>query len=90
LKYTTTVQKIATRYKTRNLKLFWGVNRLNPRSLRYAIALVVMLSPRGESLSDLVGQATIVDGDTIKIHGTLIRIFGVDAPESTKLCRRNG
>ena len=36
---------------------------------------------------DLVGQASIIDGDTIEIHGTRIRLSGIDAPESDQLCR---
>ncbi|MGL3109181.1 thermonuclease family protein [Bradyrhizobium sp. BR 1432] len=37
--------------------------------------------------SNLVGQASIIDGDTLEIHGTRIRLFGIDAPESSQLCR---
>src|SRR5260370_25249415 len=36
---------------------------------------------------DLIGQATVIDGDTIEIHDARIRIFGIDAPESDQLCR---
>jgi endonuclease YncB( thermonuclease family) len=36
---------------------------------------------------DLIGQATVIDGDTIKILGARIRIFGIDAPESDQFCR---
>jgi endonuclease YncB( thermonuclease family) len=36
---------------------------------------------------DLIGQAGIIDGDTLEIHGTRIRLWGVDAPESAQLCR---
>src|SRR5260370_30742382 len=36
---------------------------------------------------DLAGQASIVDGDTLEIHGTRIRLWGIDAPESSQLCR---
>jgi endonuclease YncB( thermonuclease family) len=39
--------------------------------------------------ADLVGVASVVDGDTIEIHGERIRIFGIDAPESAQLCRGN-
>jgi endonuclease YncB( thermonuclease family) len=35
----------------------------------------------------LTGQASVVDGDTIEIHGTRIRVFGIDAPETDHLCR---
>lgn len=36
---------------------------------------------------DLIGQASVVDGDTLDIHDDRIRLWGVDAPESTQLCR---
>ncbi|MGC2780503.1 MAG: thermonuclease family protein [Bradyrhizobium sp.] len=36
---------------------------------------------------DLTGRASIVDGDTLDIHGERIRLWGIDAPESTQLCR---
>lgn len=30
---------------------------------------------------DLTGQASILDGDTLEIHGTRIHLWGIDAPE---------
>jgi endonuclease YncB( thermonuclease family) len=39
------------------------------------------------SADDLAGQASIIDGDTLEIHGTRIRLWGIDAPESDQLCR---
>lgn len=38
----------------------------------------------------LVGQASVVDGDTIDIHGTRIRFNGIDAPESRQTCEADG
>ncbi|WP_246784848.1 thermonuclease family protein [Bradyrhizobium sp. S69] len=35
----------------------------------------------------MTGQASIIDGDTLEIHGTRIRLWGIDAPESSQLCR---
>jgi endonuclease YncB( thermonuclease family) len=36
---------------------------------------------------NLMGQASVIDGDTLDIHGTRIRLWGLDAPESSQLCR---
>jgi endonuclease YncB( thermonuclease family) len=38
----------------------------------------------------LVGQASVIDGDTIEVHGTRIRFNGIDAPESRQTCEVNG
>lgn len=38
----------------------------------------------------LKGRASVIDGDTIKIHGQRIRIWGIDAPEDGQLCVKDG
>lgn len=40
----------------------------------------------GSNPSSLVGRASVVDGDTIEIHGERIRFNGIDAPESAQTC----
>lgn len=34
----------------------------------------------------IAGRASVIDGDTIDIHGTRIRLEGIDAPESRQIC----
>ncbi|WP_454616499.1 thermonuclease family protein [Bradyrhizobium cenepequi] len=49
-------------------------------------ALILACAPLAAADS-LVGRASIIDGDTLEIHGTRIRLWGIDAPESSQLCR---
>ena len=43
-----------------------------------------------DAVRDLVGRATVIDGDTIEIHGERIRIWGIDAVESNQTCTLDG
>jgi endonuclease YncB( thermonuclease family) len=54
-----------------------------------AAAWLLLVPIRAAIAADLTGQASIIDGDTLEIHGTRIRLWGIDAPETTQLCRGN-
>ena len=47
------------------------------------LRLAVLQRRRKTSL----GQASVIDGDTIETHGERIRLWGIDAMESDQLCR---
>ena len=36
----------------------------------------------------IIGVATVIDGDTIDVSGTRIRLYGIDAPEGAQPCAR--
>ncbi|MFG1402016.1 thermonuclease family protein [Xanthobacter sediminis] len=50
-----------------------------------AAALLFLVCPAIAS-EPIIGQASVIDGDTIEIHGTRIRLEGIDAPESGQRC----
>lgn len=52
----------------------------------FTLIALAILSASGWT-ADLTGRASIIDGDTIEIHGKRIRLWGIDAPEHDQLCR---
>jgi len=54
------------------------------------LALLLALPPAEADAAQnrIVGVASVIDGDTIEIHGVRIRFFGIDAPEGGQQCRR--
>ena len=56
----------------------WEVHMMS----RLIFAVIILVTSTTVSLSDdMTGQASIIDGDTLEIHGTRIRLWGVDAPD---------
>src|ERR1700730_10298688 len=51
------------------------------------LGMIFLATNLPASSDDFTGQASIIDGDTLEIHGTRVRLWGIDAPESDQLCR---
>lgn len=46
------------------------------------LSVIVLFGPPAEAEPSITGTASVIDGDTIEIHGQRIRFHGIDAPES--------
>ena len=62
---------------------------MNPTLAAITLILACALPVRSSEMvsPDLQGVASVIDGDTIEIHGSRIRLNGIDAPESGQLCQ---
>jgi endonuclease YncB( thermonuclease family) len=49
--------------------------------------IALALVPFAASAAEVVGQASVTDGDTLTIGTTKVRLHGIDAPESGQLCQ---
>ena len=52
------------------------------------VLTLVLILPMSVAMADVTGMVRIIDGDTIWISGTKIRLHGIDAPETKQECRR--
>ena len=56
--------------------------------LRLALTFtLILLLPISTAHADITGKPRVVDGDTIHIGDTKIRLHGIDAPEIKQTCR---
>jgi endonuclease YncB( thermonuclease family) len=63
---------------------------IKPVRLSAVSALLwVAIEPTQSIARDLTGSAIVVDGDTIRIESTSIRLWGIDAPERKQMCGAN-
>ncbi|KAA9009929.1 thermonuclease family protein [Histidinibacterium aquaticum] len=53
------------------------------KSLAFCLALVLA---SGSATAQIAGPARVVDGDTLEVGGTTVRLHGIDAPEIDQTC----
>jgi endonuclease YncB( thermonuclease family) len=75
--------------------LFAASALMNPQDFMADAWNEIVANVRGDSepsmTATIAGRASVIDGDTLEIRGTRIRLNGIDAPESRQTCRdRNG
>lgn len=59
------------------------------RRLGAALAAALILTGAAGA-EEISGPARVVDGDSLEVGGQSVRLFGIDAPEWTQVCRRDG
>lgn len=62
------------------MRAWWGV----------ALSILMAVPAGAHDRTLVVGRASVVDGDTIEIHGARIRLWGIDAPEHDQSCVADG
>jgi len=72
------------------------VARLNRRARAVLLAGLALAGLAATGLltqrraPDIVGPAEVIDGDSIRVAGIEIRLYGIDAPEFRQICMRAG
>ena len=51
----------------------------------YLILLIIFFSKTNSYSEEITGYAKVIDGDTIRIKGNKIRLYGIDAVSYTHL-----
>src|SRR5262249_32654764 len=83
--------RLARRYELRadqlNRRSRQGQSEIVTAARRWIISLSLAWLSSSALAADLSGTARVIDGDTIVIGDTHIRLWGIDAPERQQTCR---
>ena len=61
-----------------------------PSEVPETMAVATAPAARSAATNVLAGRSSVIDADTLEVHGTRIRLEGVDAPESSQRCGTAG
>jgi endonuclease YncB( thermonuclease family) len=53
------------------------------------LILTALLLHAAPGYADSSGKAFVIDGDSLRINGQMIRLYGIDAPEGRQSCLRD-
>ena len=56
----------------------------------FGLIVAIISSIQTVPAQNLAGTVSVIDGDTLEIHGKRIRLHGIDAPESGQSCKLDG
>lgn len=65
----------------------FGTDDPHVRRTFYDLAEGLLLTDHAGSREAIAGGARIIDGDTLDLNGTRVRLYGIDAPERAQTCR---
>lgn len=70
--------------------LFIFVTRKYRSTICRASVLAALLAPLPGYAQAVSGNAEVMDGDSLVVGGTKVRLFGIDAPEYDQQCSKDG
>lgn len=56
----------------------------------YRVSFALLLTSASANAAPVVGVGNAIDGDSLKVGETEVRLYGIDAPEFTQTCQRDG
>ena len=59
-------------------------------TMRYLLLAGLCLTSSPLHAQNLSGPAEVLDGDSLRVSGSSVRLFGIDAPEGKQTCNRAG
>ena len=68
-----------------NYLIIIAIGIMTMKKFVYILLLAIFL-PLPASAHELSGTAKVIDGDTIEIGGTVVRLLGIDAAETGQRC----